>query len=152
MSCCAFCSCSTSSGFPGAAFGTSAVGKGSDLMSPAETSFVIGTVGEKGGGTAAGVGSGSIGVSGGVASFASFNRRASRFFSSVRRKTLIVVRNDLWGLQSSDATGLCSQTGHVDGKLDWPIVRSAFGTLIPKLKRTHKFRISIDRSTEAGRR
>jgi hypothetical protein len=56
----------------------------------------------------------------GVASLASFNRIASRFFSSVRRKTLIVVRNDLFGLQSSAATGECSQTGHVEGSVDWP--------------------------------
>lgn len=55
-------------------------------------SFATGAVGERGVGAAAG--SGSAGVAGGV-SLASFNRRASRFFSSVRRKTLIVVRKDL---------------------------------------------------------
>ena len=85
---------------------------------------MTGAVGERGVGTATG---GSTGVNGGV-SLASFNLRASRFFSSVRRKTLIVVRNDLWGLQSSDATGLCSQTGHVEGRLDWPIALSVFGS------------------------
>jgi hypothetical protein len=51
---------------------------------------------------------------------ASFDLRVSRFFSSVRRKTFMVVRSDLFGLQSSAATGECSQTGHVDCKLDWP--------------------------------
>lgn len=51
---------------------------------------------------------------------ASFDRMASRFFSSVRRKTLIVVRRDLFGLQSSAATGVCSQTGQEEGRVDWP--------------------------------
>lgn len=60
------------------------------------------------------------GVSG-VLFFSSFRRRASRFFSSVRRKTLIVVRKDLLGLQSSAATGVCSQTGQDEGRVDWPI-------------------------------
>jgi hypothetical protein len=52
--------------------------------------------------------------------FVSFNRRASRFFSSVRRKTLTVVLRALLGLQSSAETGLCSQTGHDSGRVDWP--------------------------------
>lgn len=67
------------------------------------------------------------GVSGGVF-FSSFNRRASRFFSSVRKKTLIVVRNDLLGFESAPATGLCSHTGQVAGSVDWPTenVRSIF--------------------------
>lgn len=69
--------------------------------------------------TSAGVGSTSAGVTG-VVSLASLTRRASRFFSSVRRKTLIVVRRDLFGLQSSAATGVCSQTGHDEGSVDWP--------------------------------
>ena len=60
----------------------------------------------------------------GVESLTSFNLIASRFFSSVRRKTLIVVRNDLFGLQSSAATGLCSQTGQDDGSVDWPVLIS----------------------------
>lgn len=60
-----------------------------------------------------------IGVSGGEA-FASFNRAASRFFSSVLKKTFIVVRRDLFGLQSSAETGVCSQTGHEEGRVDWP--------------------------------
>lgn len=64
---------------------------------------------------------GSTGVTGviGVAAgefLRSFSRNASLFFSSVRRKTLIVVRSDLFGLQSSAAIGVCSQTGHVEGK------------------------------------
>ena len=62
-----------------------------------------------------------IGVSGGEA-FASFNLAASRFFSSVLKKTLIVVRRDLFGLQSSAETGVCSQTGHEEGRVDWPDV------------------------------
>ncbi len=33
----------------------------------------------------------------------------------------MVVRNDLLGLQSAFATGLCSQTGHEEGRVDWPI-------------------------------
>lgn len=75
-----------------------------------------------GAGSSAGVPEGaaaSIGVAGGV-SLNFFNRNASRFFSSVRKKTLIVVRNDLFGLQSSAATGVCSQTGHEEGREDWP--------------------------------
>ncbi len=62
---------------------------------------------------------GVTGVSGGV-SLRSFSRSASLFFSSVLRKTLIVVRNDLLGLQSSVATGVCSQTAHEEGNVDWP--------------------------------
>jgi len=62
---------------------------------------------------------GVAGVSGGVF-LRSFRRRASLFFSSVLKKTLIVVRNDLLGLQSSAATGVCSQTGHDEGNVDWP--------------------------------
>jgi hypothetical protein len=34
---------------------------------------------------------------------------------------LIVVRKDLFGLQSSAATGVCSQTGHDEGRVAWPI-------------------------------
>lgn len=63
--------------------------------------------------------SGVAGVAGGVF-FSSFTRNASLFFSSVLKKTLIVVRNDLLGLQSSAATGVCSQTGHDEGNVDWP--------------------------------
>lgn len=57
----------------------------------------------------------------GVASLISFSLRASRFFSSVRRKTLMVVRKALCGLQSSAETGECSQTGQVVGRVDWPV-------------------------------
>ena len=49
----------------------------------------------------------------------SFGRFVSRFFSSVRRNTLIVVRNDLCGLQSSAERGECSQTGQEAGSVDW---------------------------------
>src|SRR6478609_8417931 len=62
-----------------------------------------------------------LGASTGVAgseSLSSFGRLASRFFSAVRRKTLIVVLNDLLGLQSSADKGECSQTGHDAGRLD----------------------------------
>lgn len=71
-----------------------------------------------GGSTGVGATSGNVG---GGLFFTSFDRRASRFFSSVRRKTLIVVRRDLFGLQSSAATGVCSQTGQDEGRVDWPI-------------------------------
>jgi len=75
--------------------------------------------------TASGVGSieeatGSIGVAGGVF-LTSLDLCASRFFSSVRRKTRIVVRSDLFGLQSAAVRGLCSQTGHDGGRVDWPV-------------------------------
>ena len=59
----------------------------------------------------------STGVAG-VESLDSFGRLASRFFSAVRRNTLIVVRSDLFGLQSSALKGECSQTGHDDGRFD----------------------------------
>lgn len=74
--------------------------------------------GSTGRGASTGVAS-TIGVSGGDA-FASFNLAASRFFSSVLKKTLIVVRRDLFGLQSSAETGACSKTGHEEGRVDWP--------------------------------
>jgi hypothetical protein len=48
---------------------------------------------------------------GGVASLDSLGRDASRFFSAVRKNTLIVVRRDLLGLQSAADNGECSQTG-----------------------------------------
>ena len=94
MSCCASCSFSISSGFGGGPSAISADWESSDLTSLTKRSFAIGAGGESGVGTAERVGVGSTGVGGGV-SLASFNRRASRFFSSVRRKTLMVVRNDL---------------------------------------------------------
>lgn len=47
-------------------------------------------------------------------------RAASRFFSSVFRKTLIVVRSDLYTVQSSPETGECSQTGQDEDNIDWP--------------------------------
>ena len=58
----------------------------------------------------------------GVESLDSFSLTSSSFFSWVRRKTLMVVRSDLFGVQSSAETGLCSQTGHVEGRVDWPVV------------------------------
>ena len=96
-----------------------ATGDGASLVSawPSVTGSVVGAAVAVG----VSVGVGSTGVIGGLV-FASFNRRASRFFSSVRRKTLIVVRRDLFGLQSPPETGVCSQTGHEEGRVDWPIM------------------------------
>jgi hypothetical protein len=59
----------------------------------------------------------SRGVAGGVC-LTSFCRRASRFFSSVRRKALMVDRRALFGLQSSAETGVCSHAGHEEGSVD----------------------------------
>lgn len=66
-------------------------------------------------------GPGSAGVTG-VASFGLFD---SRFFSSVRRNTLMVVRSALCGLQSSPDSGECSQTGHEAGKVEWQLSQMA---------------------------
>ena len=63
----------------------------------------------------------STGVTGGV----SLGRDISRFFSSVLKKTLMVVRRDLWGLQSSAESGECSQTGHEAGNVDWQLSQMA---------------------------
>lgn len=59
----------------------------------------------------------SMGV-GGADSLASFARKASLFFSAVRKKTFMVVRRDLFGLQSSAERGECSQTGQDDGRFN----------------------------------
>lgn len=68
-----------------------------------------------------GVGSCGVAVgSTGVAGVASLGRLASRFFSSVRKKTRTVVRRDLCGVQSSPDSGECSQIGHEEGSLEWP--------------------------------
>jgi hypothetical protein len=80
----------------------------------------LGSVASAGVDASTGVAVTSKGVAGALF-FVSFNRSASRFFSSVRRKTLIVVRRDLFGLQSSAATGVCSQTGQEEGRVDWPV-------------------------------
>lgn len=53
----------------------------------------------------------------GVGSFAC---ELSRFFSAVLRKALVVMRNDLFGLQSSAEMGVCSQTGQVEGSDSLP--------------------------------
>lgn len=79
-------------------------------------------------GNSTGVSITSNGVGGGLF-LTSFDRRASRFFSSVRRKTLIVVLRDLFGLQSSAATGVCSHTGQDEGRVDWPITGISFREL-----------------------
>lgn len=47
-------------------------------------------------------------------------RSFSRFFSSVRRKALRVVRKALFGLQRPGETGVCAQTGQVSERDDWP--------------------------------
>lgn len=47
----------------------------------------------------------------------------SRFFSAVFRKALVVMRSLLLGLQSSADTGVCSQTGQVDGSVNLPASR-----------------------------
>jgi hypothetical protein len=64
-----------------------------------------------------------VAVSAGVASAGAGvadGRSFSRFFSSVRRKALRVVRSALFGLQRSGETGLCSQTGQLSGRVVWP--------------------------------
>ena len=48
-------------------------------------------------------------------------RSFSRFFSSVRKNALRVVRSALLGLQRSGETGVCAQTGQVFGREAWPI-------------------------------
>lgn len=45
---------------------------------------------------------------------------SSLFFFSVRKNTVMVVRRGLFGLQSSADSGVCSQTGHEAGSVDWP--------------------------------
>jgi hypothetical protein len=49
-----------------------------------------------------------------------FGREASRFFSSVFKNTLMVILRALYTEQSAAETGVCSQTGHDEGKVDWP--------------------------------
>jgi hypothetical protein len=72
-------------------------------------------------GAAADAGLGSTGVTG----VASLGRFDSRFFSSVRKNTLIVVRSALCGLQSSADNGECSQTGHEGGSVAWQLSQIA---------------------------
>jgi hypothetical protein len=47
-------------------------------------------------------------------------RSFSRFFSSVRRKALRVVRSALFGLQRSGESGVCAHTEQVPGRDAWP--------------------------------
>jgi hypothetical protein len=117
MSCSA---CSSASGLARVSPASSKTAESSGCTSGTSAPFGPRT-GSGGAGASMGVGATSAGVAGGL-TFASLDRRASRFFSSVLRKTLIVVRRDLRGLQSSAATGVCSQTGHEEGRFDWPIV------------------------------
>lgn len=72
-------------------------------------------------GAVAATGLGSTGVTG-VASLGLFD---SRFFSSVRRNTLMVVRRALCGLQSFAESGECSQTGQEAGRVDWQLSQMA---------------------------
>lgn len=69
----------------------------------------------------------------GVMGVASLACRLSRFFSAVLRNALVVIRNDLLGLQSSAEMGVCSQTGHVEGSDNLPeAVSDSVGPLPPK--------------------
>ena len=57
----------------------------------------------------------------GPLSASSFLRAASLSIPFFLKKTLIVVRSALFGLQSSALTGSCKQTGQACGSEDWPI-------------------------------
>lgn len=85
-------------------------GVGSPVSAP-------GTRRETGSSVGIGAATSSTGVTGGVF-LSALARTASLFFSSVLKNTLMVVRNDLCGLQSSAATGVCSQTGQDEGSED----------------------------------
>jgi len=91
-----------------AAFGRCCASCCSSATSPPWDSFA-------GGIDETGVGVGSMGVIG----VASLGRLISLFFSSVLKKTLIVVLRDLCGLQSSADRGECSQTGQLVGSFEW---------------------------------
>lgn len=93
------------------------------------------------------VGFASIGVTG-VGSLAC---RLSRFFSAVLRNALVVIRSDLFGLQSSAEMGVCSQTGHVEGNDSLPAaVSNEFGETT-ECSGTHNFRKSFARNRAFGR-
>lgn len=47
-------------------------------------------------------------------------RSFSRFFSSVRKKALSVVRSALFGLHRSGESGVCAHTEQVSGRDAWP--------------------------------
>jgi hypothetical protein len=49
-------------------------------------------------------------------------RSFSRFFSSVRKKALSVVRSALFGLHRSGESGVCAHTEQVSGRDVWPRV------------------------------
>lgn len=74
-------------------------------------------------GTGVALGFASHGVMG-VTGVGSLAWALSRFFSAVFRKALVVMRSLLLGLQSSAETGLCSQTGQVEGRVSLPAVVS----------------------------
>ena len=66
---------------------------------------------------------GSWGVAVGSTGVAGVAFLAWRFLSSVRRKTRMVVRRDLFAMQSACVRGECSQIGHDEGdvgNLAWP--------------------------------
>ncbi len=56
----------------------------------------------------------------GAESLGSLGRLISLFLSPVFTKTLMVDRIALFGLQSSAESGVCSHTGQVDGRVEWP--------------------------------
>lgn len=55
----------------------------------------------------------------------------SLFFSAVFRKARVVMRSLLFGLQSSTETGVCSQTGQVDGRVVVPVIVVSHGQARP---------------------
>lgn len=111
------------------------------------TSAVAGSVATSSGGGSAGVAEGfaSTGVMG-VAGVASFACDVSLFFSAVFRKALVVMRSLLFGLQSSTETGVCSQTGQVDGRVVLPVALVSDVEIKPAKGASHNFRISSARS------
>jgi hypothetical protein len=63
-------------------------------------------------------GGGRLGACGALFAFSLACARSLLFFSSAFKKTLIVVRRALLGLQSSAESGVCSQTGQDSGSDD----------------------------------
>lgn len=53
-------------------------------------------------------------------------RSFSLFFSSVRRKAFNVIRSALLGLQRLASSGLCAQTGQLDGRDVWPVITVSY--------------------------
>lgn len=82
----------------------------------------------------------------GVEGVTSFACEESLFFSAVFRKARVVMRSLLFGLQSSTETGVCSQTGQVDGRVVLPIIDVSDANVRPTKSASHSFRISSARS------